>query len=90
MCRGTGAGAAGAEVRQRCGRRCRGGADMEVQWCQHAVEVLLRFSRGAEVQRWSRGGAEVLEVEHWSRGGADAEVVQRCWCRGAGAEVLRC
>ena len=74
MCRGTGAGAAGAEVRQRCGRRCRGGADMEVQWCQHAVEVLLRFSRGAEVvQRWSRGGPEVVQ-RCWSIG---AEVVQR-------------
>ena len=57
--------------------------------CQHAVEVLLRFSRGAEVvQRWCRGvGVGALE-QRWCRCRGCAEVlVQRCWCRGT--EVLR-
>jgi len=54
-------------------RRCRGAGGTEVQRC-----------RGEEVQRWCRGGAEVLERR--SRGGG-VEVVQRC---RAGALVQRC
>jgi len=87
-------------VQEQVQRWCRACAEMQRRWCRVGAErgrYVVEICRGAEVQRWSNGCAEVVhhdvvqrcrdaEVQRWCRDGAEVQIWRTCcvvqkWCR---------